>query len=237
MSRAKKQKPLNRILRNALRIIIKSLFILLLLSLVQVILLRYINPPFTARMAWEWLQSTVGTKHYLRPVYRWQSLGSISPCMIKAVQAGEDQRFLTHHGFDFTEINEALREIVTSGRVRGASTISMQVARTVFLWPGRSWVRKGAEAYYTLLLELLWSKARIIEVYLNTVDWGQGVMGVEAAARKYFRRKSSEITAPQAALLAAILPSPHKWSPIRPNERVKRRQKRILKDMDKMPMI
>ncbi|MFH1488737.1 MAG: biosynthetic peptidoglycan transglycosylase, partial [Pseudomonadota bacterium] len=125
----------------------------------------------------------------------------------------------------------------SSRRLRGASTISMQAARTVFLWRERSWSRKLSEAYYTLLIEIMWSKRRIMEVYLNTVDWGSGIIGVEAASRKYFRRSSDEITPGQSALLAAILPSPHRWSPDNPSRYVRERQKRILQDMKKMPRL
>jgi monofunctional biosynthetic peptidoglycan transglycosylase len=134
-------------------------------------------------------------------------------------------------------MNKAIKDIALRKGYRGASTITMQVARTVFLWPERSWLRKSAEAYYTLFIEILWSKERILEVYLNTVDWGPGLNGAEAASRKYFSRPALHISASQAALLAAILPSPHRWSPTKPNARVLQRQKRILKDMKKMPLI
>jgi len=164
-------------------------------------------------------------------------LNEISPHLRKAVLAAEDQRFNFHNGFDFVEINQAIRDILEEGRVRGASTITMQVARTVFLWPERSWSRKLAEAYYTVLIELCWSKRRILEVYLNTVDWGIGIMGAEAASRKYFHTDAGSITALQAALLASILPSPHRWSPTKPTKQVWERQRRIMKDMGKMPAL
>lgn len=209
----------------------------LILTVSQVLLLRYINPPMTTRMAWHWLQNKVTTKHYRVPHYHWRQLDEISPHLKRAVLASEDQRFLSHHGFDFTEINQAIWDILLVGRIRGASTITMQVARTVFLWPGRSWGRKIAEAYYTFLIEIFWSKARILEIYLNTVDWGAGIMGAEAASRKYFHAPSSRLTHSEAALLAAILPSPHKWSPTNPGKRVKERQKRIMRDMAKMPFL
>ena len=110
----------------------------------------------------------------------------------------------------------------------------MQVARTIFLWQGRSWTRKIMEAYYTVLIELLWSKTRILEIYLNYVDWGTGIMGAEAASQKYFHETSEKISASQASLMAAILPSPHIWSPLNPNKIVMERQKRILRDMSKI---
>ncbi len=214
---------------------LRLLFIMLILTLVQVSLLRFVNPPFTAMMAWSWIQNKVSTKYYQKPRHHWRRLDEISPHLKKAVLAGEDQRFLSHHGFDIIEINQAVWDILKAKRTRGASTITMQVSRTVFLWPSRSWLRKIAEAYYTFLAEIFWSKRRILEIYLNTVDWGAGIMGVEAASRKYFHTPSSHITPSKAALLAAILPSPHKWSPVNPGRRVKERQKRIMKDMIKMP--
>ena len=161
----------------------------------------------------------------------------ISPNLRKAVLAGEDQRFLSHHGFDLREMNKAIRDIALKKGYRGASTITMQVARTVFLWPDRSWPRKMAEAYYTLLIEICWSKERILEIYLNTVDWGTGIMGAEAASRKYFQTSAFGISCSQAALLAAILPNPHKGSPNHPGPQLLKRQKKILKDMKKMPLL
>ena len=167
----------------------------------------------------------------------WRPLNEISPHLRKAILAGEDQRFLSHHGFDFTEMNLAIQDMFFKREIRGASTITMQTARTVFLWPNRDLFRKMAEAYYTLLIELFWSKERILEIYLNTVDWGQDLMGVETASIKYFHIPASSISRYQAALLVAVLPSPHKWSPIRPNTQVLARHKKILKDMKKMPLI
>ena len=158
----------------------------------------------------------------------------MSPYVKKAVLAAEDQRFLTHNGFDLIELNEAIKDMAMGKGYRGASTITMQMARTVFLWPARTWMRKGLEAYYTALLEIFLSKERILEVYLNTVDWGEGIRGIEAAARAYFHVSPTHVSRAQAALLAAILPSPHRWSPTKPNARVLGRQRRILNDMNKM---
>ena len=158
------------------------------------------------------------------------------PISKRAVLAAEDQRFLTHTGFDFIELNEALKDMTMGKGFRGASTITMQVARTVFLWPDRSWTRKGLEAYYTVLLEIFLSKRRILEVYLNTVDWGKGVKALGRLRKTYFHVSAATLSKGQAALLAAVLPSPHRWSPVRPNARVVGRQKRILEDMNKMPL-
>ena len=237
MPRSKKQNRIKRIFRWSLKWFFKVLLILLILTTFQVLLLRFIDPPFTARQAWTWLQNRFTARQINIPHYYWRPLNEISPHLKKAVLAGEDQRFLSHHGFDFIEINEAVRDILTAKRTRGASTITMQVARTIFLWHGRSWWRKIAEAYYTVLIETFWPKERILEIYLNTVDWGTGIIGAEAASRRYFHTHPAHITASQAALLASILPSPHKWSPTNPNEFVKERKKKIIKDMAKMPLL
>ena len=224
-------------IRRVWRLFFKLLLILCILAVFQVLLLRFVNPPFTARTAWPWFQNKLTTSHDKRPFYHWRQLKEISPHLRKAVLAGEDQRFLSHHGFDFTEMNRAFWDILMERGTRGASTITMQVARTVFLWPGRSWFRKIAEAYYTFLIEIFWGKERILEIYLNTVDWGEGIMGAEAASRNYFHRSSSRLTVTQAALLAAVLPNPRKWSPVNPNGFVEERKERIIRDMPKMPLL
>jgi len=198
--------------------------------------LRWVNPPFTAATAWQWLRAVTGGPQQ-QPLILWRTLREISPFMRKAVLAGEDQRFLDHKGFDFVEITEAMRDLFEGGSLRGASTISMQTARTVFLWPSRTFLRKALEAYYTILIEMLWSKSRILEMYLNTVDWGEGLMGVEAAARHYFHRSCAYLSKEQSALLSAVLPSPHRWTPTNPGPRILKRKHRILRDMSKMPLL
>jgi monofunctional glycosyltransferase len=127
-----------------------------------------------------------------------------------------------------------LQDMAAGERLRGASTISMQAARTVFLWQDRSWARKALEAYYTVLIEIMWGKRRIMEMYLNTAEWGPNIMGSEAAAKKYFQKTAASLSPEEGALLAAILPSPHRWSPLHPSEYVRERQKGILKDMQHM---
>jgi len=232
LSKKKKKAGFRRVIVWGL----KLFFVLLTLSMLQVLALRFINPPFTTMIVWDWIQQKDTIRlDALRNL--WRPLKDISPYLRKAVLAGEDQRFLVHHGLDFTEMNKAIKDMILRKGYRGASTITMQMARTVFLWPERSWLRKVVESYYTVIIELFWSKERILEVYLNTVDWGRGIMGAEAASRKYFNISSSRISCLQASLLAAILPSPHRWSPTNPNEQVLRRQKRILKDIGKMPLL
>lgn len=164
--------------------------------------------------------------------YRWRSLDNISPRLVEAVIASEDARFCSHDGFDFEAIDEAMKANERakkrgSGRVRGASTLSQQTAKNVFLWPGRGWVRKGLEVGYTVLIEATWSKRRIVEVYLNVAEWGPGVYGAEAAARYWFRKSAADLTASEAARLAAILPSPRRYQAASPGPYVRRRAGQI----------
>lgn len=234
MSRTERINYIKKFLGWCLRLFLKLICLLIVLTVAQVTILRYMNPPFTAGMVWIQIKNKVSIKQNIVPQYYWRPLKDISPSVIKAVLAGEDQRFMEHHGFDFTEINQAVRDIRLGKRTRGASTITMQVARSLFLWPGRSLLRKGAEAYYTLLVEGFLTKVRILELYLNVVDWGTGVVGAEAASQKYFHKSAADIDSSQAAGMAAILPNPHIWSPINPNNQVRERRDRIIRDMEKM---
>jgi monofunctional biosynthetic peptidoglycan transglycosylase len=206
------------------------------ITVCQVLLVRFINPPFTVKMAIDRLLN-VGGPTSDPPRIQWVHLVDISPHLRRAVLAGEDQRFLTHHGFDFTEIGEAASGFLSGEPIRGASTITMQVARTVFLWPGRSWLRKAAEAYYTVWIEWIWTKERILEVYLNTVDWGEKCAGVKAAAARYFAVEPRELNRSQAALLASVLPNPRRWSASSPSPYILERKNRILRDLDLMPLL
>ena len=156
------------------------------------------------------------------------SLNEISPNLVRAVIAAEDARFCTHHGFDLEAIEAAIRANADGGRLRGGSTISQQTAKNLFLWPDRSWVRKGAEAYFTVLIETLWPKKRILETYLNSAEWGDGVFGAEAAARVNFGKSGRRLTRLEAARLAAVLPSPNRWSADAPGPYVRARTRSIL---------
>ena len=155
--------------------------------------------------------------------YHWSD--NISPRLERAVIAAEDQNFCTHHGFDWASIDKAVQDHDRhpAKPMRGASTISQQTARTLFLLPARSWIRKGLEAYLTVLIENLWPKKRILEAYLNLVDWGDGIFGAEAAANAYFGTDAGSLDSAQAARLAAILPNPHKWKAAHPGRYVRRR--------------
>ena len=159
--------------------------------------------------------------------YRWRVLNDISPHLVNAAIAAEDARFCSHHGFDMEAIEKALDHNAEGGRIRGGSTISQQTAKNVFLWPSRDWIRKGLEAGYTVMIETVWSKRRIMEVYLNVVEWAPGVYGAQAASRHWFGKDADELTAREAARLAAILPSPRRYKAASPGPYVRRRAGRI----------
>ena len=172
----------------------------------------------------------------LKLSHNWVSLDKMSESMPIAVMASEDQRFLEHHGFDLDAIEKAAKHNKTSARKHGASTISQQTAKNVFLWPGRSWLRKGLEAYFTMLIELMWSKERIMEVYLNSIEMGNGIYGVEAVAREHFGCSASELTRANCALIAATLPNPRKFSSKSPSDYIVRRKAAIMKQMKHIPV-
>ncbi len=167
----------------------------------------------------------------IRLRHHWVPLDSMSIYMPVAVMAGEDQRFLTHRGFDFVEINNAVRERQSGKRRRGGSTISQQTAKNVFLWPASSWLRKGLEVYFTALIELVWGKERIMEVYLNSIEMGDGIYGAEAVAQWHFHRSSKELTRANCALIAATLPNPLKFNSQKPSEYMLKRQTFIMTQM------
>lgn len=200
-------------------------------SIISVIFFRFVPPPVTPLMLirnveqWKKGKEIKLTKH-------WKGIEKISPQLPAAVIASEDQHFISHHGFDLEAIEKAYKQNSRrKKKIKGASTISQQVAKNVFLWPGRSWIRKGFEVYFTLLIELFWSKERIMEVYLNVAEMGEGIYGVEAAAQTYFKKSCSRLNAPQSALIAAILPNPRKWKPNKPTSYLYARQRWILRNM------
>ena len=163
--------------------------------------------------------------------HQWVSLNQISEYMPLAVVASEDQNFMKHHGFDFTAIEQAMAEHQKGKRTRGASTISQQTAKNIFLWPASSWTRKAFETYFTVLIELLWSKERIMEVYLNSIEMGPNIYGVEAVAQRHFGCSASELRHSDCALIAATLPNPLHYSSFAPSRYMRQRQKAIRKQM------
>jgi len=196
-----------------------------------VVALRWVDPPFTAFM----LQSRVGALFSSPPGYEfryeWRNWDRVSRNAALAVVAAEDQQFPEHHGFDFKQIDRALQDRERGRRVRGASTISQQVAKNLFLWPGQSWFRKGLEAGITVLIEFAWSKQRILEVYLNVAEFGRGTFGVQAASRRFFRKDAARLTRSEAARLAAVLPAPNRLKVDAPSNYVRRRQAWIERQM------
>jgi monofunctional glycosyltransferase len=188
-----------------------------------VICLRWIPPPTSAFMMEQRIAGFINGESKKVIHYRWIGWKSIFPQMRLAVVAAEDQKFCQHWGFDFESIADAVEHKTARGRIRGASTITQQVARNLFLWPGRSYLRKGFEAYFTVLLELLWPKRRILEVYLNIAEFGEGTYGVYAATQTFFGKRPMELQAPEAALLAAVLPNPARLHPRNPSAYVRDR--------------
>jgi monofunctional biosynthetic peptidoglycan transglycosylase len=191
-----------------------------LLSVAAVLALRRFDPPFTAVML-----AQPGPVRALE--HTWVGRADIAWNAARAVIAAEDQRFIAHRGIDFVQLDDAITEYRGGGDLRGASTITQQVAKNLFLWQGRSFARKALEAYFAVLIELVWSKERILEVYLNVAEFGPGVFGVEAAARKFFGASAGSLTPSQAALLAAVLPNPERLSVAKPSEYVRDRQAAI----------
>lgn len=184
----------------------------LLLPLPLTLLLRLAHPPTTAIMLARTAQRALDGD---RPVYPRRIIVSheaVAPALYRAVLASEDDRFYLHHGFDFTEIEKALADRQAGKRSRGASTLSQQVVKNIFLWEGRSWVRKGLEAYITLWLEVVVPKDRILDLYVNLAEWGDGVFGIEAASQHHFGKSARSLTRSEAARLAAVLPAPRRWS-------------------------
>lgn len=181
------------------------------------------------------MEAFVSKNNYSRR-YQWQSIDAISPDMQRAVIAAEDQLFVQHSGFDWQAIQKAMsynerHNKSRKTRIRGASTISQQTAKNLFLWSGRNWLRKGLEAYFTVLIECLWPKQRILEMYLNIVEFGDGIYGVEAASRYFFNKPAARLTASEAALLAAVLPNPRVYQVEKPSAYIRGRQAWILRNM------
>lgn len=196
----------------------------------SVILLRFIPVYYTPLMFIRASENRIEGKK-ARTIHHWVPIEDMSKYMPLAVMASEDQRFETHYGFDFKAIKEAAEHNKTHKKKRGASTITQQTAKNVFLWPGRSWIRKGFEAYFTVLIELFWSKERIMEVYLNSIEMGDGIYGVEAVAEEHFGKTAQKLTKADCALIAATLPNPRKFSSRNPSRYMLKRQKQILRQM------
>jgi monofunctional biosynthetic peptidoglycan transglycosylase len=201
----------------------RALLLLAALTVAPVIVLRWVPPPTSAVMLAHRVERLLGHEAGPPLRYRWTGWSAIPVAVRLAVVAAEDQKFPQHWGFDFGSIADAVEDSSARGRLRGASTITQQAARNLFLWQGRSWVRKGLEAYFTVLLEACWPKRRILEVYLNIAEFGPGIYGVGAASQTFFAKRPTALAAGEAALLAAVLPNPGRLSVRSPSSYVRER--------------
>jgi monofunctional biosynthetic peptidoglycan transglycosylase len=219
-----------KILKKLVKWVVVAFFASTILS---VIALRFI-PVFISPLMVIRCYQQLSEGRELKLSHDWVSLEHISPSLPVAVIASEDANFLTHHGFDFKAIEHAAKRNMEHPEKQklGASTISQQTAKNVFLWPGRSWVRKGLEVYFTALIELFWTKERIMEVYLNTIEMGEGIYGAEAVACEHFNTTAEQLSRQQCALIAATLPNPRRFSSKNPSPYMKKRQQRILHEMN-----
>lgn len=228
------------LLRRIALFLLKWSSIAVILSVVWVCLYIYVNPSFTLLMAKRKIDALSNPTIDDKAIYKkWQPYANISPNLILAVIASEDQNFPFHDGFDFKAIDRAIEHNkVQTGkkkpRIKGASTISQQTAKNVFLWENRSWLRKGLETYFTVLIEAFWTKERILEVYLNVAEMGDKVFGAEAAAKIYFHKSASQLNAEEAAMIAVCLPNPRVYSPTKPIKYLTERKKWTLRQMNRM---
>jgi len=218
-----------RLIKKTLKWIVVAFFASTILSVVALRFLPVVVTPLMLIRCYE--QVKAGEE--LKLSHDWEPLSNISKDLPIAVMASEDAKFLDHHGFDYQAIEHAAKRNREHPEKRklGASTISQQTAKNVFLWPGRSWVRKGFEVYFTALIELMWPKERIMEVYLNSIEMGNGIYGAQAVAEEHFNNDAKDLTKAQCALIAATLPNPRKFSSKNPSAYMLKRQKRILREM------
>lgn len=214
-------------MRKLIRFLIKTFIWFLVLSNLWVLAYKYLPVPATPLMAIRYFQ----TDEKASIQHHWVAIEQIAPNLQKAVICAEDQQFLTHNGFDVAAIKKAREQNKAGKKLRGASTISQQTAKNVFLWPHRSWVRKGFEAYFTFLIEMYWSKERILEVYLNSIEFGPSIYGAQAAAEHWFNTDADKLNRDQALGLAAILPNPLKYMPVAPTAYISKRKSWISKQM------
>ena len=220
-------------LKKGFKILLRVLLGFVIISFVSTLIFRFVPIPFTPLMIIRYFEMEEG-----KIDKDWKSLDEIGKNMPLAVVTAEDQKFAEHFGFDMEAIEKAMKynEKHKGKKVKGASTISQQTAKNVFLWPGRSWIRKGLEVYFTFVIEICWSKERIIEVYLNVIEMGPGVYGAEAAAQYYFNKSSINLTKKEAAAIAAILPNPIRWSASRPTPYIIKKRNWIVRHMKYIDM-
>lgn len=220
--------------RRFLRLIGILFLAFFIFSLIQVLIFKWIPPLFTPKMLLNKIEVFVAGEENKKIYYQWRSYEDISPYMVLAVIAAEDQKFPSHFGFDIEAIEKAIERNKKGENIRGASTISQQVAKNMFCWPSRTYFRKALETYYTVWIELLWSKKRIVEVYVNIAEMGPEIYGAEAAAQQFFNKPASELSRQQAALLAAVLPNPILLSARNPSAYVVGRRNWVVKQMQQL---
>lgn len=230
--RAVKPKPVDKYKKIA-RILGKVCLWFLGITIFWVLALRFINPPITFLMLQRGVERKADGKDW-KIEKEWIKFENLSDNLKKAAIAGEDVNFLKHWGFDFKAMEQAYEKNQKGKRIRGGSTISQQTAKNVFLWPGRSYIRKAFEVYFTALIELLWGKERILEVYLNVIEMGDGLYGAEAASWNYYHKSAASMSRAQAALLVAVLPNPRRWSPAKPTSFIYYKQNLILRNMRRL---
>ncbi len=226
----------NTFIHKLTKFLIRLFVSFILLSVVWVVTLRFIPVYYTPLMFIRFVEAKLENKK-CKIQKDWEPVRNISNNMLMAVIASEDNLFMEHNGFSFTDIKKAINHNKKGKRVRGGSTISQQTAKNVFLWPQRSWVRKGFEAYFTVLIEFFWTKQRIMEVYLNIIETGNCIYGVEAASQEYFNKSASKLSKNEAALIAVSLPNPRKYSPIKPSSYITKRKNHITNLMNKLPPV
>jgi len=217
-------------MRTIFRITLKIVLYFFLSTIAVVIIYRWVNPPLTYLMVKRYIEHSGENKPAIL-TKKWKRIEDISPNLIYAVVASEDAKFMQHNGLDLESMQKVMHSNKKGKRLKGASTISQQTAKNVFLWPARNYIRKGFEAYFTILIETLWGKKRIMEVYLNVIEMGRGIYGAEAASQKYFNKSAKSLTRREAALIASILPSPLKRNPKNPSNYMLKKQKWILANM------
>jgi len=217
--------------RTFFRIVLKTIMWFMIVSVVSVIVFRWVPVPVTPLMLIRCVEQKMDGKA-VRLKRDWEPLENISPKLQLAVVCSEDQNYLKHFGFDFGAIEKAMKEAEEGGRKRGASTITQQTAKNVFLWPGRSYIRKAFEVWFTLLIELFWSKERIMEVYLNSIEMGDGVYGAEAAAQFWYKKSAKKLSKDEAAGIAAVLPNPRQYKANPPSGYMLKRREWIKQQMN-----
>lgn len=230
-TRSDQSRPRRSLIRRIMRWTLYAIVGFFAGSILLTIAYRWIDPPLTPLMVGRWVEyKLAGDSAGID--YRWKPLEAISTNLQRAVLASEDKKFFRHNGFDWDAIENNWDRLQDGAKhVKGASTISMQTARNVFLWQGRNWIRKGLEAYFTVLIEFFWGKRRILEVYLNVIEMGRGIYGAEAAAQNHFGMTAAQLAPPQAALVAAVLPNPRRWTASTPTGYIRRRQSIIMRSM------